>query len=289
MNNKIIKLFILPTFLTLGSCTSLPTVSDIVPQIHLPSVDSHAMPNGKDIQQANSYLKAGRRREAASAYFAASKNYRSPERERLILQAAELSAFIKDTELTQYYLSPINYAALSKENKVRYRYSQAQLALNDKNYRETLRILPQRVNGLPVGLAEKILKSRMIAAQSSADKLAIVQELVLQENTLSEPFQIKANNNRIWNHVLLMSKEELNKGRKTIGHTTIKGWLELGYLVNTLKSTKEITPVFRMKLTNWQRHYPSHPGNEKVAQLLNYQPTASATPYLGTVKPSKKQ
>jgi len=287
MNNKIIKFLILPISLTLGACTSLPTVSDIVPQIRLPGVDSHAMPTGKGIQQANNYLQEGRRREAASAYFAASKNYRSPERERLILQAAELSAFIKDSELTYRYLAPINYATLNKENKMRYRYSQAQLALNDRNYRETLRILPQRVNGLPVGLAEKILKSRMIAAQSSADKLAIVQELVLQENTLAEPYQIKANNNRIWNHVLLMSKEELDKGRKIIGHTTIKGWLELGYLVNTLKSTKKITPVFRMKLANWQRHHPSHPGNEKAIQLLNYQPAAKTRPYLGTVKPSK--
>ena len=265
----------------------MPTVSDIVPQIRLPSVDSHAMPSGKDIQQANSHLKAGRRREAASTYFAASKNYRSPERERLILQAAELSAFIKDSALTQHYLAPINYATLNKENKVRYRYSQAQLALNDKNYRETLRILPQRVNGLPIGLAEKILKSRMIAAQSSADKLAIVQELVLQENTLSESYQIKANNNRIWNHVLLMQSGELDKGRKTISHPIIKGWLELGHLVNSLKTTKKITPIFRIKLADWQRHYPAHPGNAKVVQLLNYQPAAKVTPYLGGVKPSK--
>lgn len=288
MNNKIIKLLILPTFLTFGACTSLPTVKDIVPQMRRPSVNSNTMPNGKDIQLANTYLKEGRRREAASIYFAASKNYRSPESERLMLQAAELSAFIKDADLTQRYLAPINYSSLDKENKARYHYSQAQLALNDKNYRETLRLLPQRVNGLPVGLAEKILKARMIAAQASNDKLSLIQELVLQEPTLSEAYQIKANNNRIWKHVLLMSKDEIGRGRQLIKHPIIKGWLDLGHIVEDVRKTKKVSTITRVKLNSWMRHYPNHPGNEKAIQLLNYKPAVKVTPYLGGIKPAKR-
>ncbi len=171
---------VLILLLSLNACS---TISDIVPlpSISLPTLDGHALPKGKEIELANAYLSAGKKREAASAYFDASRNYRSPERERLILQAAELAAIIKDSNLAQRYLSPLRFPALNTENQARFRFTQGQLAINDKNYREALRILPQRVNGLPDGLSKKILNARMRAAQSSRDRISLVQELVLQQ------------------------------------------------------------------------------------------------------------
>lgn len=274
-------------FATLGACTSIPTLPSMIPQINFPSANYNTIPKGKDIQQANSFLNAGNKRGAASAYFNASKNYQSPERERLMLQASELAASFKDNQLAQRYLAPLNYASLNTENKSRYRFSQALFALNDRNYPETLRLLPQRVNGLPIGLAEKILKTRMVAAKSSQNKLALVQELVLQEPTLSKAHQVKLNNNRIWSHVLNMPQSELDKGRKTINHPVLKGWLELGYLVHTLEGNKAISSGFRTKLLTWQQNYPNHPGNEKAIQLINYKPITKVTPYLGGLKPAK--
>lgn len=269
----------------LVSCTNVPPIPNIVPQLRLPGANINRLPNGKNIQLANALLAAGKKREAASAYFDASKNYRSPERERLIMQAAELSASFNDAGLTKRYLAPINYSGLNTENQARYRYTQAQLAINDRNHREVLRILPQRVNGLPVGLAQKILRARMKAAQASSNKRDLVQELVLQEPTLGESYQIKLNNDRIWNHVLLMSREELDSGRKTIKHPELKGWHELGYLVKGFKGSGVVSPTFRLKLKDWQKHYPSHPGNVKVEELLKYKPTTKVTPYLGGIKP----
>lgn len=282
-------ILLLPVFLWLGACSNVPTIPNIVPQLRIPGVDFNRLPKGKDIQQANTFLKAGKKREAASAYFAASKNYRSPERERLILQAAELSATFRDADLTKRYLEPINYSGLNTENQARFRLTQAQLALNDRNYRETLRILPQRVNGLPVGLAEKILRTRMVAAQASKDRLALIQELVLQEPTFGKEHEVRLNHNRIWSHVLSTPRGELDKGRKTINHSVMKGWLELGYLARGFKGSGSVSPVFRIKLSDWQKHFPTHPGNDKVEQLLRYKPAAKVTPYLGGVKPSKSK
>lgn len=270
---------------SLVSCANGPTVSDIVPQLRLPGANYNKLPRGKDIQQANVLLKAGAKREAASAYFAASKKYRSPERERLTLQAAELAASFNDVDLTERYLAPINYSRLNAENKARYRFTQAQLAINDRNHREVLRLLPQRVDGLPVGLAHKTLKARMNAAQASSDKLAIIQELVLQEPTLAKDYQVKLNNDRIWSHVLLMSPQELNQNRKTIKHPVLKGWLELGHLVKGFKGSGSVSPTFRIKLHDWQKHHSNHPGNKQVEALLKYKPAAKVTPYLGTIKP----
>ena len=98
--------------LVLSGCS---TVSNIVPQIPSTGSANSTPVIGQDIAQANEFLAAGKKREAAEAYFNASNNYRSPERERLILQAAELASVFKDNALTQQYLAPLNFAQLSSK------------------------------------------------------------------------------------------------------------------------------------------------------------------------------
>ncbi len=285
-DSKLFQSLLLVTVLfTLSACTSL---SNIVPQISLPTLDNHALPAGKDIERANAFLKNGQRREAASAYFEASRNYRSPERERLILQAAELAAIIKDGNLAQRYLSPLRYAGLNKENQARFRFTQAQLALNDKNYRETLRILPQRVRDLPDGLASKILNARMRAAQSSRDRISLVQELVLQEPNLKSDHELKLNHDRIWNNIQKMPRQKLNASRKNINHRVLRNWLDLGYLVRIAKSNGAITPTARQNFLGWKQRNRNHPGNRKVDAILKQAPAATVTPYQagGTTTPA---
>lgn len=292
MKNRIIKFpLIIPLIFTLSACGS---ISNIVPQISLPSIslptlDRHALPVGKDIDLANTFLAAGKRREAANAYFDASRNYRSPERERLILQAAELATIIKDANLAQQFLSPIRYASLNSENQARFRFTQAQLALNDRNYRETLRILPQRVRGLPDGLAKKILNARMKAAQSSRDRIALVQELVLQEPNLKNDYEVKLNHDRIWNHINQIPRQQLNLNRKQINHKVLKNWLDLGYLARLAKDNDEITPTARQNILGWKQRNVGHPGNVKAENLLKTSGGAIVTPYAGDSKktPSK--
>ena len=278
---RISRLFLISTsLLMLNACTSFPNLGDIVPQIALPTLDNHALPKGQDIQLANALLAAGKRREAAAAYFDASRNYRSPQRERLILQASELAAISKDANLAQRYLSPLRYASLNKENQARFRFTQAQLALNDNNYRETLRILPQRVDGLPNELAHKILKARMRAAQSSGDRVSLVQELVLQEPTLENDYEVKLNHDRIWNHIQQIPRDKLNESRKHINHSILRSWLDLGYFARIAKGNNgEISASGRGNILGWQQRNQDHPGNGKIAALLKPRPTATVTPY----------
>jgi len=282
MNNKPVWLLLLVTFLlAVNACSSLP---DIVPQIPLPRADYHALPDGKDIEVANQLLQAGKKREAASAYFAAAENYSSPERERLILQAAELAAVLKEPNLTERYLAPINYNVLNQENQARYRLIQGQLALNDRNYREALRLLPQRVTGLPNGLANKVLNTRKTAAKASGDRLLLIQELILQEPNLKNDYEVSLNHDRIWNHLQQMSLQRIEKGLQSTRHPIVTGWLELGTIAKTRGMTKE---ELSRKLNRWQQKHPNHPGNRKVSSLLNSYSTATVTPYLGGIKPAK--
>ncbi len=265
-----LALFIMSLFL--NACGSLPP---IVPQRPAPQSDNHAMPVGQDVEQANAFLAAGKKRDAASAYFAAAQNYRSPYRERLILQAAELASIFQDNDLTQRYLSALNSARLNQENLARYRFTQAQLALNDRNYSEALRLLPQRVNHLPDGLADKILNARMNAAQSSGNKLTLVQELVLQQNRLDTDYQRELNSDRIWRQIQQMPLEQINQGRR-IAHPELRAWLDLAYLQ---KTNQRNYSGLKSSIKNWQRRNPGHPAYAKAQNLLNAAPVAITTPY----------
>ena len=284
MNNKVIRIGVLSlAFLILNGCSS---ISDIVPQFNAPSA-----PVGTDIEQANAFLKAGKKRDAASAYFAASNNYKSPQRERLILQAAELASLLKDGDLTQRYLNPVSSAAsyrkMNPENQTRFRLVESQLAMNDKNYREVLRILPQRVGGLPTALADKVLKTRMDAVQASGDRLSLIQELVLQEPRLKNDYETKLNHNRIWANIQKMSTPQINEGRVKINHPELKRWFELGLLARTSRASNRDELTYQEGIRAWVKRNPKHPGMIKTKKLLISRPAAVVTPYLSGVKPTK--
>ena len=278
VNKSLVKtISALSVILALSACS---TVSSIVPQLPIGGSVNSAPVVGADITQANAFLASGQKREAAAAYFTASQNYRSPERERLILQAAELASLFKDQQLTQRYLAPLNFDQLNTENKTRFRLVQSQLALNDRNFRETLRILPQRVNDVPAELGQKVLKTRMTAAQSSGDKLALVQELVLQETTLQESYQVKLNHDRIWGHAKQIPAFQLEEARNGISHPIVKNWLSLAQLSrisdNGPASKRQ---TLRSDLGRWIQNNSTHPGMPKALGLLNAAPTTTVTPY----------
>lgn len=268
--------------LSLAACSSVSnTVSGIVPQLPYTSSANNFVPaSGQDIIQANELLAVGKKREAADAYFKAGPNYSSPERERLILQAAELASVLKDDNLTQQYLAPLNFGSLSLEHQTRFRLVQAQLALNDRNYREALRILPQRIDNLPAGLGEKVLSTRMSAAQASGDKLSLIQELVLQETSLKESYKVSLNHNRIWGHAKQIPAFQLEEAKTNISHPIVKNWLSLAQL-SRIESNGPISKkkTLRNDLGSWIQSNPNHPGMTRALGLLNASPTTTVTPY----------
>lgn len=270
-----------------AGCAATP---NIVPQLPAFGAVNSPAPVGQDIALANNFLNSGRKREAADAYFRAAQNYPSPERERLILQAAELSSAFKDLNLTQQYLSPLNFNQLTSENQSRFRLVQAQLALNDRNYREALRILPQRTNNLPTDLGQKILDTRMSAVQASGDKLSLVQELVLQEPSLKQDHLVKLNQDRIWNHARQIPTFQLEQAKSKINHPILKNWLDLAQLSRVAQNgPANQRQALRGNLARWIQNNPNHPGMPKALGLLNASPTTTVTPYNAGQKPVIKK
>ena len=263
---------------TLSACDSVPPVAlpnirpKPLPQPPAPRVDNSRLPTGEAVQQANALLQRGNRRGAAKAYFNAAQQYDSPDRERLILQAAELATLIPDRDLTQIYLSALGQR-LNPLNMARYRYIQGQLALLDASHKEALRLLPKKVNGLPDGLQQKIMNARMRAAQTSGDRVALATELVIQESRLKKSYQVKLNHERIWNQLNLLSEARLGEVRSSSPHPIMRGWLDLNYLKRISSNDSQ---QLNRNLKRWQRNFPRHPGNERARKMIRH---TSVTPY----------
>ncbi len=117
------------------------------------------------ITQANQLLKKGDKAAAADMYYRSAFGYPSPQRERIILQAAEITASTGDDRTTASYLKRVPQSALQGESRERYQYIQALLALQNKQANQALGLLPNDLNSLPAGLRDKVLLVRKRAIE----------------------------------------------------------------------------------------------------------------------------
>ena len=155
---------ILASTLLLQACA--PTTTSVVSESVEAEVSDFSTNNfAKDsaIKQANILLKQGKKRDAAQAYFKAASSYPSPQKERVMLQAAEITAAMGDASLTNRYLSKIPAKALIGENGARYGYIKALLAVQLKDPNAAIKYLPATNKGVSAGLASKINQLRQSA------------------------------------------------------------------------------------------------------------------------------
>ncbi|HPE59123.1 MAG: penicillin-binding protein activator [Thiothrix sp.] len=117
------------------------------------------------IEQGNALLQQGKKQAAATAYYEAAFSYPSPERERIILQAAEITASLGNQRLTNSYLDRLSGRHVQGETRTRFLYVKALLALQDKNPDLALRLTPENSTGLSRGLGDKIRLVRQRARE----------------------------------------------------------------------------------------------------------------------------
>ncbi|HPQ94409.1 MAG: penicillin-binding protein activator [Thiothrix sp.] len=117
------------------------------------------------IELGNALLQQGKKQAAATAYYEAAFSYPSPERERIILQAAEITASLGNRRLTNNYLDRLSGQHVQGETRTRFLYVKALLALQDKNPDLALRLTPEDTRGLSKGLGDKIRLVRQRARE----------------------------------------------------------------------------------------------------------------------------
>lgn len=132
---------------------------------------SKQLKNTPTVESGNQLFKQGRKEEAAKAYYQAALGLPSPQRERVLLQAAEVSASLGDEPTTKLYLKKIPRQALTGENQARYRYTLALLALQNEQAHQALRLLPTQTAEMTDGLRHKVLLVRQRALEMGGSLL----------------------------------------------------------------------------------------------------------------------
>lgn len=167
-----ISLLVVPLFLQ--GCSPTTSVSG--------TAGNSATQGSATVEQANALFNQGKKREAAQAYFAAAARYPTPQRERVILQAAEIAASIGDAKLTNGYLARVPDSALDGENRARQAYVKALLALQQNNPAQALRSLPTDMDSLSPALREKVkhIQQRAQATAGGKSSAAAVGQNVQQ-------------------------------------------------------------------------------------------------------------
>lgn len=117
------------------------------------------------VELGNQLFKQGRKLQAAEVYYQAALSLPSPQRERVILQAAEVTASLGDENTTKHYLQKIPRQALTGENQARYRYTLALLALQNEQATQALRLLPLPHSVMSTGLRSKVSLVRQRALE----------------------------------------------------------------------------------------------------------------------------
>lgn len=159
--NLCLSLGLLSSLLSLQGCNLNPSgetgslsQSSMAQQYPQPSVDL-----------GNQLFKQGRKAEAADVYYRAALGLPSPQRERVILQAAEVTASLGDDTTTKRYLNKIPRQTLTGENQARYRYTLALLALQNEQANQALVLLPAPNSAMSEGLLNKVQLVRQRALE----------------------------------------------------------------------------------------------------------------------------
>lgn len=126
---------------------------------------THKQKSVPSVELGNQLFKQGRKEEAANTYYRAALGLPSPQRERVILQAAEVTASLGDDKTTKQYLKKIPRQALLGENQTRYRYTLALLALQNEQANLALHLLPVGATEMSAGLQNKIQLVRQRALE----------------------------------------------------------------------------------------------------------------------------
>ncbi len=271
MKNLNLIACILFTAYSLTACDTLPTTSTpppaAEPVVRLPPASSDK------IKQANALYQQGKKRQAAHAYFAAGKDTSSPERERLMLQAVEVAAMIPDEALMQQFFAGIKTSRLDSNNKARYNYGKALLALIKNQPDIALDILPKEVSHLSPGLANKILLTRLRAADKTNNHFKIAEERVRQHAYLKNDKNRANNRKQIWQHLNKLSSSNINEQRKKANNHVFRGWLDLVYL-NKLNSDDA---TLNNNLMNWRKNFSNHPAEPFSYSIAKNQGQTTAT------------
>ena len=140
------------------------------------------------------------------------------------------------------------------------------IAAAQNDFDRTLRLLLplQAETGLLPQANASLHASLALAYENQGDALRALEQRCLAEADLSSA-DVMANQQRIWQSLSSLSKDQLVDMRGESLDTTIQGWIDLALAVQAA------TPI-----SGWRKAYPDHPASASLIQQLSQQLSTNA-------------
>ncbi len=212
-------------------------------------------------QQAAALAEQGQVSEAAALYKELADTSRSPERERFLLLAADVTLTPETFALAREYLSEIEERKLDETDLARKREATARLSLLEHRPNEALQLLPTELAKLPPELQHQIQRTRadaLFAAGFALEGLKLHLELDPQLTTAQAR---DLNQQALWEKLMQSPSHDLYDWSVQTSERVLKGWLDLAYIV---KTTPPNMAALDAQLAQWLQAYPQHPATPEV-------------------------
>lgn len=176
----------------------------------------------------------------------------------LMLSSAEMAMQAGDDPRSESLLSRIPRTALDLQQMTRLKIVQAEIALSRGIAVGALRNLPRDPDAVP-SLAAKVEALRARAQFRNGDPVAAVHTLTLRERYLgADPEAVERNRDMIWAGLTATPLPSDAPSRFAALDPLTRGWLELAW---------DIQQGDRSAILDWERKYPAHPGQQRLAGL----------------------
>jgi hypothetical protein len=115
-------------------------------------------------------------------------------------------------------------------------------------------LLPQASASLHASLA--------LAYDNQVDTLRALEQRTLAERYLSDSGDVQSNQQRIWQSLTSLSKEQLIEMRGESLDTTIQGWIDLALMAPNKQNLN------KQSVDDWRKAYPDHPASVALTDQL---------------------
>lgn len=213
--------------------------------------------------QVNAALASGDTAAAARILESAAARAASPERERLLLQAADLRLELEQTAAAAGLLQQIAPARLMPPEQFEYRLLQARVLLAQAQPEAAA----QQLQGLGEPPARLYLDWLRTRAQvlAATDQYLAAAEARSELSPLLEPGAARIDNERALWQLLNQVPLDTLRMRMPPAPDDFGGWQELAFLTRTY----QLTPSeLARALAEWQQRYPDHPAIDTLVPEL---------------------
>jgi len=155
---------------------------------------------------------------------------------------------------------------MNPEQGLRYRLQLARIYMVDGNIGAALKMLQVTIApNIPEDLLKEIHVFKAKAYAKDGIAINAVRQYIMAQNLETDTTARSEHEQAIWQILLGMMPEELERNKAQGTPAVLSGWLELAYYAKTQSHNK---PQLDLSLQIWKKTYPNHPAVNHIDELL---------------------